>query len=108
VIAKSPIVKSQSGDSNPIASGLVSALRREISAIDKDQPISRVAMMEQLVTRTLAPQTLSTLLFVAFAMLGLMLSAVGVYGVMATASRSGRTRSASASPSANIPPASSR
>jgi putative ABC transport system permease protein len=62
---------------------LAESLRRDVTAIDPDQPISQAMTMEQLVGRTLAPHTLSAMLFGAFAMLGLALAAVGVYGVMA-------------------------
>jgi predicted permease len=64
------------------AAGLEPAVRREIAAVDKDQAVSEVRTMEQVITESVAPRRLAVVLLGAFAGLALVLAAVGVYGVM--------------------------
>jgi putative ABC transport system permease protein len=59
------------------------AVRREILAIDKDQPIAEVRSMEQLLAGSIARSKFSTTLLSIFASVALVLAAVGIYGVMA-------------------------
>ncbi|HET9210746.1 MAG TPA: ABC transporter permease [Thermoanaerobaculia bacterium] len=61
---------------------LAPAARREILAIDKDQPVSDVRTMEDWVSESLARTRFGTLLLGAFAGLALILAAAGLYGVM--------------------------
>ena len=61
---------------------LVGAVRSQVLAIDKDQPISQVASMESLLSTSLAQPRFSMLLLGIFAGVALVLAAVGVYGVM--------------------------
>lgn len=61
---------------------LVSLVRAEMHRVDKDAVISRVrAMRELLAGSTASPRELS-LLLAAFAVLALLLAAVGIYGVV--------------------------
>jgi putative ABC transport system permease protein len=63
--------------------GVVPAIRAEIASMDPAQPISGVATMDDHVARSLSrPRFMSTLVG-AFGVLALVLSVVGVYGVMA-------------------------
>lgn len=62
---------------------LAEAVRSAIRAIDKDQPISRVATLEQLRSRSVSQPRFNTLLLGVFAAVALVLAAVGLYGVMA-------------------------
>jgi putative ABC transport system permease protein len=62
---------------------LVSAVREAVWSVDKDQPISRVATMEELVARSAAERRFAVVLFEAFALAALALAAAGIYGVLA-------------------------
>ena len=64
---------------------LARAARREIQAIDKDQPVSDVRTMESWLSESLARTRFGTLLLGAFAGLALTLAAAGLYGVMSYA-----------------------
>jgi putative ABC transport system permease protein len=66
--------------SDPLA--LVSALRNEVLAIDKNQPIYDVKTLDQRVNDAVAVSRSLMLLFAAFALLALVLSAVGIYGIV--------------------------
>lgn len=57
-------------------------IRGAIWAIDKDVPITRVATMESLVTTSEAQRRFALMLLEAFAMVGLILAATGIYGVL--------------------------
>ncbi len=56
--------------------------RREILAIDKDQPVSDLRTMESWLADSVARARFGTLLLGGFAGLALLLAAIGIYGVM--------------------------
>jgi putative ABC transport system permease protein len=58
------------------------AVRREIAAIDPDQPVSDVRTMTQVMADTVARARFNTLLLAIFAGLATLLAAVGIFGVM--------------------------
>jgi putative ABC transport system permease protein len=58
-------------------------VRRQISALDKELAVSGVASMDQVVSESVAGRRFSAILLGAFAVLGLLLASVGVYGVLA-------------------------
>jgi putative ABC transport system permease protein len=58
------------------------AVRNTIWAVDKDQPIIRVATMEELLAATAAQRRFAMILFEAFALVALLLAATGMYGVL--------------------------
>jgi len=64
---------------------LTEAVRREVLAMDKDQPIADVRTMEQVVSDSVSRSRFSTLLLSIFAGVALLLAAVGIFGVMSYA-----------------------
>ncbi len=66
---------------NPAA--LVPDVRRAIWSVDSAQPVVRVAMMDDLVARTVAVRRFALILVQAFALTALGLAAAGIYGVLA-------------------------
>ncbi len=73
------VVRVKNGD--PLA--LVPAIKREVQALDPDQPLGAVATMEANIASSLAKRRLTMTLLGSFAGLALLLASVGLYGVMA-------------------------
>jgi putative ABC transport system permease protein len=61
----------------------VPVLRREVQAIDKDQPLFNIRTYDEVVRNSLATRRISMQLFTVFSCAALLLAAVGIYGVMA-------------------------
>ena len=61
---------------------LATAVRNEVLAIDKNQPIFDVKTLDQRVNDSVAVSRSLMLLFSAFALLALVLAAVGIYGIV--------------------------
>jgi putative ABC transport system permease protein len=66
--------------SDPAA--LSAAVRSQISNVDKDVPVSNISTMEQIVATSVAPRSFNMVLLTIFAVVALLLAAVGIYGVM--------------------------
>lgn len=64
------------------ASGLATAVRAAVWAVDPDQPVTRVKTMEQVLADTMVVQRFSTWLLAGFAGIALVLAAAGIYGVI--------------------------
>jgi len=67
-------------DGDPMA--LAPALRQTILHLDKDQPMSDLRSMEQLLSLSLARTRFATLMMAAFAAMALLLAVLGIYGVV--------------------------
>ncbi len=65
------------------AAALAPAIRKAIWSVDKDQPIVRIATMDRLVAASAAERRFALTIFEAFALVGLVLAATGIYGVLA-------------------------
>src|ERR1051325_389546 len=61
---------------------LARSMRSAVLAIDKNQPLFEVQTLAQRVDDAVAVSRSLTLLFTAFALLGLILGAVGIYGII--------------------------
>lgn len=62
---------------------LLPAIREVVLSYDPNQPIDNVATLQQLGERSMAPVRLNTILLGAFAVLALVIAAVGIGGVLA-------------------------
>ncbi len=67
-------------DSEP--TGVIAAVRSQVQAVDKDQPVYDIATLEQLLSTSVAKPRFYTALLGSFALLALVLASVGIYGVM--------------------------
>ena len=64
------------------ASALVSSVERAVWALNKNQALPNPTLLEQIKADSLGQTRLRTLLLAAFALLALLMAAVGVYGVL--------------------------
>jgi putative ABC transport system permease protein len=67
---------------NGNAATLAPAIRNLVWDIDKDVPTSRVATMEHLLAASQAQRRFALIIFEVFALVGLVLAATGLYGVL--------------------------
>jgi putative ABC transport system permease protein len=68
---------------NTDPASLAAAVRGKVLALDKDQPISSIQRMEQVIKDSVAGRRFNMMLLAIFAAVALLLAAVGIYGVMA-------------------------
>jgi predicted permease len=61
---------------------LAMPIQKQISALDSEMPSYKVRTMQQIIGEAIASQSFSASLVLAFAILSLMLAAVGLYGVL--------------------------
>jgi putative ABC transport system permease protein len=64
---------------------LVPAVRREVSGLDRDLPVYNVKTMDERIGEVVAQPKVNLVVLAAFAVLALLIAAVGTYGVMAYA-----------------------
>lgn len=60
----------------------VQQLRRLVTAMDNSQPLNSVVTMDQLISRSMTSERTLMFLITAFAVLALVLAAIGIYGVL--------------------------
>jgi predicted permease len=72
------LIVTASGD----ASSQLSAVRREILALDANLPLANVRTMDQVIADRHSRQRFATALLGVFSLLALLLAAIGVYGVI--------------------------
>jgi len=61
---------------------LVAAVRQAVWAVDRDQPVSNVRTMEEILAGEVIQRRLGMSLLAAFAALALLLASLGIYGVL--------------------------
>src|SRR5262249_9546371 len=64
---------------------LISAVRVEIAALNKDQAVFNVRTMDDIVSQSVAPRRFSMMLLTVFAVAALLLASLGIYGMMSYA-----------------------
>ena len=64
---------------------LVNAIQRGVWAIDKDQPVTAVRTMNELISQSVAEQRFQMLLLTLFATVAVVLAMIGVFGVLSYA-----------------------
>jgi predicted permease len=69
-----------STDVEPLS--LAATVRKTVWEIDKDQPVSNIRTMDDILSESIGRQRFSVLLLGIFAALAMILAAVGLYGVM--------------------------
>jgi predicted permease len=67
----------------PNSESLAMAIRDQVSALDREQPISKVTTMKDTVADSMTGDKFAALLLGIFSALALLLAAVGIYGVIA-------------------------
>ncbi len=61
---------------------LIKSLAAAVNSVDPDMPLAGVRTVDEIVDESLSIQRFSAVLFSSFSALGLLLAAVGIYGVM--------------------------
>ncbi len=61
---------------------IVSSLKSQVRSIDPDIPVSRIATLESVLSDSIAQPRVYLILVAIFALVGLLLAAIGIYGVI--------------------------
>jgi putative ABC transport system permease protein len=61
---------------------LVGGIEQAIWSVDKDQPIVRIAMMDDVLAKSAAERRFALIVFEAFGIAALVLAAIGIYGIL--------------------------
>ena len=68
---------------NGTAAGTAAAIRNEVKALNRDMPAPGIQTMDEMLADVTAQPRFQTILLTLFGVVGLVLSTVGIYGVMA-------------------------
>jgi predicted permease len=71
-----------SGDLHAREADLVAAVKKIVGGIDPDEPVTRIATMEEIITESVGDSRFYMRLMGIFAGMALLLSVIGIYGVM--------------------------
>jgi putative ABC transport system permease protein len=71
--------------SSSSGAGLATAIRSEVLALDKNQPVYSIRKLDSVLSESVATPRFRTLLLAVFAGMALLLAAVGIYGVISYA-----------------------
>jgi len=61
---------------------LVNAVQQQVWAIDKDQPVTNVRTLEEIISRSVAERRFEMVLLIAFAAVAVLLATIGIFGVL--------------------------
>jgi putative ABC transport system permease protein len=78
-VPRASVVLRTDGDPNRVVNSVAAA----VNSVDPDMPLAGVKTVDEIVGDSLAIDRFSVVLFASFAALGLLLAAVGIYGVTA-------------------------
>jgi putative ABC transport system permease protein len=70
----------RTSSANPLS--LVPPIRREVAALDREQPLAEIQTLDHRLTASIAQQRFVMSMLSGFAVLALLLAVVGVYGIM--------------------------
>ncbi len=68
---------------HPYAKEMVNAVKQAIYAVDKDQPVYQISMLDELVAGSQSSSRMTFALLAVFAVAAMGLAAIGIYGVIA-------------------------
>jgi putative ABC transport system permease protein len=76
------VVRAAGGAAGGNAQQLAAEVRGQVQAVDRDQPVFNIKLLETIVADSVGGQRLTTMLLSLFGALALILAAVGIYGVL--------------------------
>jgi putative ABC transport system permease protein len=65
--------------------GFIAAIKQEVQTVDRDEPLGNVQTLASVLDESIAPRRFSLFVVTLFAVIALLLGAVGLYGVMSYA-----------------------